>query len=398
MKGHVRTLEKCSLCQGKFQGQPLHCPKCFTTPKRFFVDISWPGQGRIKLYSGQDGHPLDSYERASRLLTAIRYEIDRGKFDPREYVKVELKSLRFDNYVEAWLEKRDTEADKGRLSREYQRSVRSYCRNYLIPFFQNRSIRDLREGHIEDFVAQLPEHLSTKTVFNILGILRKLFYDAHRRRDIARIPYIPKVELDAPRTKWITEEEQQLVLDEIKHPILKVFYMFLMRQGCRPGEARALRWEEVDLVNGVVVIQAAMDQDVYRPRTKERDVRPLPLHPEVQAALKTLPRCLSGFVFSINGEPIKKYRVWRTWNRAATRAGVEVNCYQGTRHSLASQAINSGCPKEVIGKFLGHKDPRSTDRYAHLLTETLKGVWNRPQPVRGNAGIKGKLLKISNKE
>ena len=88
MKGHVRTLEKCSLCQGKFQGQPLHCPKCFTTPKRLFVDISWPGQGRIKLYSGQDGHPLDSYERASRLLTAIRYEIDRGKFDPREYVKV----------------------------------------------------------------------------------------------------------------------------------------------------------------------------------------------------------------------------------------------------------------------------------------------------------------------
>ena len=141
----------------------------------------------------------------------------------------ELKSLRFDNYVEAWLAKRDTEADKGRLSREYHRSVRSYCRNYLIPFFQNRSIRDIREGHIEDFVAQLPEHLSTKTVFNILGILRKLFYDAHRRRDIARIPYIPKVELDAPRTKWITEEEQQLVLAEIKHPILKVFYLFLMR-------------------------------------------------------------------------------------------------------------------------------------------------------------------------
>jgi hypothetical protein len=170
----------------------LHCPKCFTEPKRFLVDIYWPGQGRIKLYSDQDSYPLDSYERAFRLLTSIRHEIDQGKFDPREYVKVELKSLRFDNYVEAWLEKRDREANKGRLSREYQRSVRSYRRNYLIPFFRNRSIRDLREGHIEDFVDQLPEKLSTKTIFNILGILRKLFYDAHRRRDILRIPYIPK--------------------------------------------------------------------------------------------------------------------------------------------------------------------------------------------------------------
>ena len=63
-----------------------------------------------------------------------------------------------------------------------------------------------------------------------------------------------------------------------------------MLQGCRPGEARALRWENVDfnkeiptpdgqIIKGVITIRAAMDQEVYEERTKERDVRVLPMHP-----------------------------------------------------------------------------------------------------------------------
>lgn len=83
MLGTVRTKQKCPKCGGKFVGNPLHCSSCLTTPARYFLDLSWPGSGRIKIYSGKDGHPLDSYERADRLLTAIRYEIDRGNLTPK---------------------------------------------------------------------------------------------------------------------------------------------------------------------------------------------------------------------------------------------------------------------------------------------------------------------------
>lgn len=48
---------------------------------------------------------------------------------------------------------------------------------------------------------------------------------------------------------------------------------------------------------------------------------------------------------------------------------------EGTRHSLASQAINKGVSERLIGEMLGHRTSASTRRYAKVRAEALKGVW-----------------------
>ena len=375
MVGAVRTKEKCPRCGGKFAGEPLRCPSCLTTPRRYFVDFSWPGQGRIKLYTDQQGYPLDSWERANRLLTAIRYEIDQGKFDPEEYIKKEIQSFRFDYYVQEWLSRRQQERDRGYITKSYLTEIKGYVRRYYIPFFGKMNMRDLREGHIEDFRNWLPPHLSAKTVYNIMGILHKLLRDAYRRKDILVLPEFPKVEKGEPVTRWITEEEQLLILAQMKDPVRRAFYLFLMKQGCRPAEARAMRWENIDLKNNIVRISAGFNRNEYKPYTKERDVRYLPLHPEVKKAILALPRQLSGWVFTSQGKPLTQCMVSHYWRRAAKRAGINVNCYEGTRHSLASQAINRGISERKIGDFLGHKVLTSTRRYAKMRVEALMEVW-----------------------
>lgn len=220
--------------------------------------------------------------------------------------------------------------------------MRGYIKNYWIPFFDKKAIRDLREADLEDFLAWIPSHLSSKTLSNILGALHKVFADAYRRRDILRLPDIPRVQVGEPVTRWLTIDQQERVLKYVAEPY-RTFFLFLMKQGCRPGEARALRWENVDLREEVVIVRAAFDQQYYRPYTKERDVRYLPLHADVSMSLRKLPRSLSGFVFTNRrGNPLSSCRVYGHWRRAAERAGVKANCYEGTRHSLASQAINAG--------------------------------------------------------
>jgi site-specific recombinase XerD len=42
------------------------------------------------------------------------------------------------------------------------------------------------------------------------------------------------------------------------------------------------------------------------------------------------------------------------------------------RHSVASDAINDGVPLEVVGKMLGHKNYRTTQRYAHIADTALR--------------------------
>lgn len=376
MLGAVRTKEKCPKCQGALTGQPLQCPHCLTQPRRYFVDFPWNGQ-RIKLYTGKDGHPLDSWERAYRMLTAMRNEIDLGKFDPKDYAPQEIRNLQFEIYVINWIERRTREQERRHISKSYLKSMREYARNYYIPFFGKTSIRDIREAHIEDFRDQLPAHLSAKTVYNILGVLHKLLQDAYRRRDILLMPSFPHIQVGESVIKWITPEDQERILSRIKEPVYRAYFLFLMHQGCRPAEGRALKWEDVKIRENQVIIRAAMDMNEYRPFTKERDVRYLPLHPGVREALGRLPRSLTGYVF-VNraGRPLSATRVRMHWQKAARASGIDIGCYQGTKHSLGTQAINRGVSERLLAEFFGHRDLRSTRRYSKIQTETLKGVWD----------------------
>jgi integrase len=373
--GAVRTKQKCPRCGGRFEGEPLRCPSCLTTPSRYFVDFSWPGQGRKKLYSDQQGYALTSWEQSKRLLNDIDYEIDKGTFDPKKYCIKEPDSLRVDKCAMAWLEQRENERKHGYISRSYLIENRDYVRRYFIPFWGSMSIRDIREGHLEDFKNWLPRHLSPKTVANVLGILHKLFKYAFRRGYILLIPEFPKVEQREPLTRWISEEDQRKVLAQMDCPVRWAFYLFLMKQGCRPGEARALRWENVDLKNDIVTIAAGFNRNEFKPYTKERDIRYLPLHPEVKKALLALPRQLSGWVFTYQDKPLSQWLVSNYWRLTAQKAGIKVTCYEGTRHSLASQAVQRGVSERKIGDMLGHKCLTSTRRYAKLHPQDLRQIW-----------------------
>jgi integrase len=198
----------------------------------------------------------------------------------------------------------------------------------------------------------LPLHLKPKTVYNIIGILSKILNDVKRRRDIHRLPEFPRIEVADPETCWIGKQEQRRVLEQVKNPLKRVLYLLMMETG-----ARALKWSRVQFGADIIVIAAAMDEDVYKERTKETDVRFLPMEPQVKQALLALAKQRLGeFVFAgKDGGPLKAEAVRRTWREAAKKVGVDVNCYQGTRHSFASQALNSGVPLEIIGQMLGYK-------------------------------------------
>jgi integrase len=403
MKGAIRTKEKCSQCGGAFRevSKGFFCPTCGTSPQRYFVDWRLGKEDRIRKYTDDKGYPFTSYEAARRYLTVMRAKKDSNEFDPREYIAVEIKKIQFDNYAQTWMRNRRAKAGVDRLASEYLRSIESYFKNYLIPYFGMMSIREIHEGHVEKFRDQLPPKLKPKTVSNILASLHKMLKDAQRYKDILYIPDIPKVKVPDPETKWAWEDIQEQVLAEIRNPIYKACIQFLMLQGCRPGEARALRWPALDfekeirtpdgqVIKGVVTIRAAMDQETFMEHTKEGDVRVLPMHPKAKEILKGLPRCMSGYVFAYRGRPIQKKSLSRCWHDAAKRVGADLSLYQGTRHSFASQAINSGCPKHLIGAFLGHKDPKSTERYAHLETGPLVQAWARSGPQVGHKVVNGR--------
>jgi integrase len=360
--------------------------------QNWYIDLHWKGE-RLRLFSDRDGNPLFSERQANRLLEKIRSEIDYDDFDPKNYIKRELKGLRWDNYLDAWVERQTKRREAGEISREYLRMIQSLVKHHIREMFRNRSIRDLNKGMIDDAFTALPKHLSTKTKANIQGIVSKVLKDAHDRGDIARVPKMTRVKVADPRTTFIEEYIQERLLAEIRNPVTLAFFRFCMLHGCRPGEARALQW--ADIKDGYITIAASMDQDEYRPYTKTKRIRVIPLHPECAAELATLPRAIdNNFVFTLKGKPLRKEYVNMTWRRAAKRAGVQVCCYEGTRHSWISQRLNAGAPAALVREVVGHQSAKTMDRYKHIKAESLRPLIERQQTVSSTSGAKGKLLKL----
>ena len=67
----------------------------------------------------------------------------------------------------------------------------------------------------------------------------------------------------------------------------------------------------------------------------------------------------------------------RPWQRVCEAAGLEGVRFHDLRHSYASLLVSSGLSLPVIGRLLGHTQPSTTARYAHLLDDPLREATER---------------------
>ncbi len=393
MRGTIRTKEKCPVCQKPFENidnKLLICKEHFTIPSRYFIDICWNGRQR-KIYSDNDGQVLNNYEIANRVLTEIRQQIKKHSFDPADYVKKSYQALRFIDYARKWIHKYKEMYNRGEVSQNTWRQKKNITERHFIPFFKNYDIRDIRNGDIEDFYFNLPTDLEPITKKIIMNILKTLFRYAKRRKDIKEIPDFPETKINEKKIKWIDEETQGRIYEQIPDHYKPIF-LFMMRQGVRPGEARALRYEDIDRKARTVTIQRAFSDNDLREKTKTGNIRVLPLDDTIYEMIHKRD-AISGFIFvGKRGNPFKQTcYLDRIWTNAVKKAGLEhISLYNGTRHSFASQAVNRGVPLNLIQDFLGHTSQKMTRRYAHIDTQGLELVIKKAKILRTKNARMGK--------
>lgn len=99
--------------------------------------------------------------------------------------------------------------------------------------------------------------------------------------------------------------------------------------------------------------------------TKNGMPRRVPIHPRIRC-------CLSIYPITISVSTIVKH-----WMIAREATGLTHLHFHDIRHSAASEMINADIDLYTVGSVLGHRDPRSTQRYAHLATQTLATAVDR---------------------
>ena len=99
--------------------------------------------------------------------------------------------------------------------------------------------------------------------------------------------------------------------------------------------------------------------------TKNGDRRALPAHPRIKHLLPLLPLTAP------------KITIQRAWQRARAATSLDHVHLHDLRHSAASEMVNAGIDLYTVGRVLGHRDARSTQRYSHLTAGTLAAAVGR---------------------
>jgi|TARA_B100001964_G_scaffold96600_1_gene108173 integrase len=346
--------------------------KAFKRGKRWVIDFR---RRQIGGYITTDdfGRPFWHKEYAMQHLHSIRKEVSSGTFNIDKYRKQNVKEWKFENRFAQYLEKACNR--RGRpWSPSYRQKVKEHYAAYFEEYFIGVDMRAISDSLIQDFFhLKIPRHLSLKTKANIMGTL-KAFYFSFRELDKTKIDW-PSPEINKRIVKWIDEDEQIGIINKIPEVHRSIFF-FMIWHGVRPGEARALKWDCVNLKEGKVLIKRNFSYHKLMETTKGRKERLIPIYSEFKPILLELAKEKRCFVFTnqrhTNYGQNFLNQLWR--NAVAASGRLPIKLYDATRHSYASQLRKAGASMGDIQELLGHADIRTTGQYAHAEQSRLAKV------------------------
>ncbi len=157
---------------------------------------------------------------------------------------------------------------------------------------------------------------------------------------------------------------------------------FLMLTGARRGEVLRATWSQFNIEDGVWTKPSS--------HTKQKKEHRIPLSaPALELLVKIKERSDGEFVFAGKApdQPLKDLKSsWASICKAAELEGVRVH---DLRHTYASILASAGLSLLIIGRLLGHTQPGTTSRYAHLADDPLREATERVGAVVTSAGDSG---------
>lgn len=259
-------------------------------------------------------------------------------------------------------------------SYETQNDYESLFKNRIIPFFKDQ--KNERKYLLKDISKILP-----LDCVELLRYLKTQFSEERAKRcktvfsyileGAVECKYLAQNPLEAKSVKRIhfntipqsnqtyTTEEVKILLD-VSKGWFKIFMEILFKHGLRIGEAKGIKWEDIDLVEGKLHVRRSITHGkVIEGNTKtKRHVRTVNLFPSLVELLKAHKkvRLSEEWLFvDGTGSYIKENRILLNHlKNLCDEYGVEYKTLKPTRRSHASIMYFGGVDKENVQVAIGH--------------------------------------------
>jgi integrase len=326
-----------------------------------------------------------SKKDAERELARLVHDLNTGEY-------VEPSRMTVGAYLERWLADYARSSVSGKTFERYEEIVRTS----LIPGLGHILMAKLQPLQIQAFYSESLQNgrkdgrggLSAQTVIHYHRVLRKALHDAVRWQLVARNP-ADSVEPPRPvrrEMKVLDGDQVARLLEAAQDSWHYIPILLAVATGLRRGEILALRWEDIDLGEGILAVRRSLEQtrqglSFKEPKTaKGRRTVVLPgmavdelrRHQEEQVVAKLLlgPGYHDqGLVCAEDdGRPIIPDHVTRDFPVLVRKAGLPPIRFHDLRHTHATMLLREGIHPKVVSERLGHSTIGITlDTYSHVL-------------------------------
>jgi integrase len=318
---------------------------------------------------GKYGHL--TLEQARDFARELTYRIAKGE-DPVQQDEMQRSQPTFEEVAKRFLD--DHSSIRSRPA-THASNVQILA-HMILPHFGKMKIRSIERKDIYDYLAKNRHRPigANRSLAAMSSIMSKAELWGYRDRNsnpcfgVERFP-------ENRRERFLSEQEfaalesamQRAERNLTESPHVLAMFRIMMHTGCRPGEARHLKWDYVDLNTKIIRLP--------KEATKEKRPKTLFITPYLEGVLKNIRR-MEGNPYVVvsernDGKPIMDVK--KPWDRIKKAAGITTELHlHDLRHSHASMANALGYSLPMIGALLGHTQAQTTLRYAHLATDHLR--------------------------
>lgn len=329
------------------------------------VDLGWVGGKHVRRQvSGR------TRVEVQRKMTQLKRDVEKG-------------AVSTSSTVEVWLEHWFAKIAPARCRPRTLDGYRTYLDQYLIKHLGKHRLSKLTPDHVRAMLATMEaQGLSIATRRQAYAILRRALVVAVRdgrvSRNVCEAMDPPKVPENHHTP--LTLAQARKVLRSLDGDPLAARWACALLLGMRQGECLGLKWSDVDMVGGRLIVQRELIRLrgkglVETPPKSATSLRSIPFG-QVPPAVFALERTERRGEYVFYGGKMDPRADWQAWKDLLVRAGVvaekdaednptkasEMPALHAARTTTGSLLDEAGVSEKIISEILGHSSVQVTQR------------------------------------